>query len=511
MLARLNSISLFGLEGTHVKVEVDIRNGMPGFSIIGLPDTMVRESRERVLSAIKNCGYSLPTRRIIVNLAPANVKKQGTIFDLPIAIGILLSSNQIELPDIENTLFAGELSLDGLLSPLNGALCISSQTKEMNFKRLILPKKNMQEASLVHGINIIGAESLSKALDKIRNNEQYINTNTNNIINKPDTNKYDIDFSDVKGQFAVKRAIEIAVSGGHNVMMSGPPGSGKSMIAKRIPTIMPSLTIDEVIETTKIYSIANKIKGKQHLINKRPFRSPHHSASDIAIIGGGDIPKPGEITLAHNGVLFLDELPYFRKSVLQSLREPLEDSLITISRSSGSATFPSDFMLICAMNPCPCGYLTHSEIECTCSPKSIQRYLSKLSGPFLDRIDIFTDVPKIDFQDFISKKTEETSEEIRKRIEKVRKIQYERFIKSNTKINSGMKRKEIEKYCELDNASRKVISLIINKLKLSGRGYDRILKVSRTIADMDMSERIEEKHIMEALQYRQRIFDTVMK
>ncbi len=503
MYARLCSLSLFGLNAEPIKIEVDLRGGLPAFNIIGLPGSMVRESKDRVLSAIRNSGFKTPLQKVIVNLAPADIKKQGTLFDLPIALGILMSSRQLDVSIPENIIFAGELSLDGSLSSINGALCISMNAKEHHFQKMFIPEKNFSEASLINDIDIIGIKNLNEAVDFLRNpklkkNQKKINISDITIPKR----KNNIDFLEVKGQLAVKRAVEIAVSGSHNILMIGPPGSGKSMIAKRIPTIMPNMTLEEMLETTKIYSVAGKLNGEFSLITQRPFRSPHHTSSSVAIIGGGEIPKPGEITLSNNGVLFMDEFPYYKKNILQSLREPLEDKVVMISRSSGSVTYPANFMLVGAMNPCPCGYLTHPEIECNCSETQIKKYLSKLTGPLLDRIDIYIDVPKIDYSKLLNKSREENSETIRKRIEETRQIQNKRFKDSETNSNSNMSRREIEKYCELDSNCKNILSLASGKLRISGRGFDRILKISRTIADMDKSENIEEPHLLEAIQYR---------
>lgn len=506
MYAQLSSLSLFGLHAEPIKIEVDLRGGLPAFNIIGLPGTMVRESKDRVLSAIRNSGFKVPLQKVIVNLAPADIKKQGTLFDLPIALGILMSSRQLDINIPENIIFAGELSLDGTLSSLNGALCISINAKEHNFKKMFIPEMNFAEASLIENIDIIGIKNLNEAVEFLTNpnkKKKLEKINLSDITIKK--RKNNLDFSEVKGQLAVKRAVEIAVSGSHNILMIGPPGSGKSMIAKRIPTIMPNMTIDEMLETTKIYSVAGKLSSDFSLVTQRPFRNPHHTSSSVAIIGGGEIPKPGEITLSNNGVLFMDEFPYYKKNILQSLREPLEDKVVMISRSSGSVIYPANFMLVSAMNPCPCGYLTHPDIECKCSETQIKKYLSKLTGPLMDRIDIYINVPKIDYAKLLNKSVEESSETIRKRIGQTRQIQNERFKNSQTNSNANMTRGEIENFCELDSNCKNILSLASGRLRISGRGFDRILKISRTIADMDKSEKIEEKHILEAIQYRKSI------
>ena len=501
MFACTNSAATYGIDGVIIDIECHIEGQLPSFTIVGLPDNAVKESRERVMSAIKNSGYPLPPKKITVNLAPANLKKEGSSFDLPIALGILEALGQIQIPN--KSIFLGELSLDGKIRSVTGILPITIEAQSKGYNYLFLPKENQQEALAVHGINVISIASLRECVEKLdlKKNPPQVVSYTNDISDERLNTL--IDFADVKGQEHVKRAIEIGASGMHNIVFLGPPGSGKSMLSKRIPTILPQLSQNESLETTKIYSITGNLKNNG-LIKNRPFRSPHHTISDIALIGGGrGIPSPGEVSLAHNGVLFLDELPEFKKSVLEVMRQPLEDGYVTISRANASLEFPAHFMLVAAMNPCPCGYSTDPKRECSCSLNDIQRYLNKLSGPLLDRIDLHVEVPAVDINELGSRSKGEPSSDIRTRVNNARKIQNERF-KNRPSIhtNSMMAQSDIDTHCILDSQSKSLLKQAMEKLGLSARAYNRILKVSRTIADLDSSKSIQTNHVAEAIQYR---------
>ena len=500
MISKIISSAINGISGYIVNVEVDISQGLPSFDIVGLPDSSIRESKERVRSAIKNSNIEFPIKKITINLAPASTKKEGPSFDLPIAVGILNSIGILNNTHTSDKFFCGELSLDGCIKPVSGILPMVHNAYKKGIKKFIIPKENLSEACLIHNIQVMGVSSILELIHNLKHNLNIIKTKKSNNLIHQEVDEYN-DFSDVKGQESVKRALEITVSGSHNIVLIGPPGSGKTMMAKRLPSIMPYLTFEESLEITKIYSVCELIDNKNSLITKRPFRSPHHTISYSALTGGGRIPKPGEISLAHNGILFLDELPEFHRNVLEVLRQPLEDNYITISRANSTVTYPSNFMLVASMNPCPCGYYGSSN-KCTCSSNEISKYLNKVSGPLLDRIDIQVESSKINYDDLESNKKSESSKSIKNRVINAQKIQQERYKNTNINFNSELSAKDIEKYCKLSKESNDLLKQAFESMNLSIRAYHKILKVARTIADIENTENISPIHIAEAIQYR---------
>ncbi len=502
MLSIIKSMSLMGLEGYLINVQVDVSAGMPCWEIVGLPDTSVKESKERVKTAIKNSGYELLSRKVVVNLAPADIKKEGSFFDLPIAIGILMCCGEIKNENISDIVFVGELSLDGSINKINGILPMCIEARKLGIKRIIVPLQNIKEASIVKDIEVLGAQNLQEVVKYLNQEGNLTKAEENMQLFGKEKQGINIDFSEVKGQENVKRALEVAASGGHNCLMIGMPGSGKTMMIRRLPTILPRLNFDEALETTKIHSVSGTLEKDIGLITTRPFRAPHHTISSTSLIGGGRIPKPGEVSLAHNGVLFLDELPEFNKKTLEVLRGPLEDRIVTISRVNATLTYPCNFMFVASMNPCPCGFYGSKEKQCTCTEQMINKYMEKISGPLLDRIDIQIEVSGVKYQKLKSAKEEESSETIRERVEGARQTQYNRYKEDKIYTNSQLTPKLIEKYCKLDEKSQRLIENAFDKLGLSARAYSRILKVARTIADLDKKENIEVQHIAEAIQYR---------
>lgn len=502
MIGKANSAGLIGLDGYIVKVEIDISQGLPAFDIVGLPDAAVKESKERVRAAIKNSGLEFPVKRITVNLAPANTKKEGPAYDLPIAIAILSATEQIVADDLDEYLFLGELSLDGKIKPIAGVLPMAITAKKSGMKHLIVPMENAEEAGVVQGINVLPAANINDVFNHLNgeNDIKVFSVDIKNLFNE--NCSYEMDFSEVKGQENVKRSLEIAAAGGHNCLMIGSPGSGKTMMARRLPSILPNVTFEEALEVTKIHSIAGILPANTSLITTRPFRSPHHTVSAVSLVGGGRIPKPGEISLAHYGVLFLDELTEFQKLALEVMRQPLEDGEVSISRVNASLTYPSRFMLIASMNPCKCGFLLDPSKHCTCTPNEVQHYISKISGPLLDRIDMHIEVAPVKYKELDSSTGGDSSTEIRNRVNKARKIQIERYKGTKVFCNAQLSTSLLQKYCKLGEEERTLLRNAFEKMGLSARAHNRILKVSRTIADLDGSENIKTPHIAEAIQYR---------